>query len=187
MTTEAKDRIVRVTIKSLAQKKNVRDEAYLTLETLQTGLHYSIPYQVWDVAMAKGFQAGDHVVLKLHRGKAKREGADEAAVKDWYWDVVGIQPDSGAPAPVTAGRGAAGPHPAEDGTDDIFPTEDPPPAHLGGDPWYRYIAWGDVAREARLIALDQVADSAKSTKYSDRFKQAFALICTCIREEQARQ
>ena len=182
MTTEPKERRIRATIKSLAQKKNTRDEAYLTLEALQAGLQYPVPYQVWDVALAKGFQAGDKVVLKLHRGKAKREDADEAKIQDWYWDVTGIQPDSGAPSSTPPTTGAAGPHPAESSDEELFPPEDPQLAHLGGDPWYRYIAWGDLVREARLMITDTGYKPGEAD-YLKRFTVALHTICKSIQAE----
>lgn len=175
---------VATTVIGITPRKGAEGE-YWQLETTPISpSKFSGKFYIRGEGLLKGFEAGDNIMLTLERGKAKVEGATQ----DWdfWWEVKGI---SKAETPKEK-------PPVETLKEVKVPLLLPLIKEIPvtpGLPWHRFVAWGELAREARQMVADTASlgetpppEEGLKT-YAQRFMWAMNLICSQIRQQMLKE
>lgn len=208
MTTQAPERRTILAAVQGLGKQEKSDGWMLTLAYKFTGSHYNLNLYGKEWAQVNHLKIGQMATFLVEKGgqKKNKEGQlqDPQYDSSFFWNLVeakvadgvpapqatpAVQPQ--APAPRQAPTGSDAPMPKDPLAGEKLPAqpgtspkpEKPVYAAQQGDPWHRFIAWGDLVREARAMAVVLMSEDSE-LRPEQAFNLALSIICEAIRAEQ---
>lgn len=176
-----------VVVKQVAETTQRGKPVWIVATEPRSGRQYPDNFTCRNEQLAAQIDAGMAVTLVLERENLRGPGKD-GKQRDTQWPesyyeaIVGIKdmakPGSQAPVlPVTA--------PAS------VPATSAKPQNGGTDPWDRWLSWGDLTEQARLMVHDIYGDADYSTEdatytYAERFRYCLGLLVDAVLEQKAR-